>query len=152
VTRHRGSFLSLLLIAVVAAALWYVSAPPKGKDGYLERVASTAETVRSQVQSARIWIETHGDGEAMGAATLVGLEEADEDAQSALSEFEGYEPAQGTLAVRDELVRLASAATDKLEAIRISAQLEDWDEVERVADELPPIADRLDVLEERTRP
>ena len=108
-------------IAGTGAVLWYVSAPPKGTDGYLERVAATSETVRSQVQTARIWVETHSDGEAMAAATLVGLRETEEDGKSALSEFEGFEPAPRTLATRDDLIRQASAAIDRLGAMRIAA-------------------------------
>lgn len=140
------------LLAVLGAAIWYVSAPPKGRDGYLERVASTAETVRSQIQTARIWSETESDGEATRAAALVGFEEAERDGESALSEFESYEPAPGTLAVRQELVRLASEATSRLGEMRIAAQLEDWEEIEGISRRLPRLAEQLDQLEERTRP
>ena len=151
-TRGR-LFLSLVAaIAVLGAVLWYVTAPPKGKDGYLERVASTSETVRSQVQTARIWAETHADEQATSAAALVGLEEAERDAHSALSEFEAYEPPSGTLVVRSELERLAGDATTRLSKMRIAAQLEEWSTVARLATGLAPLAEELGRLEERTRP
>ena len=71
-----------MAVLIVAAAVWYVSAPPKGSDGYRERMAEVTRTLRSQVQSARIWAQTFDDGNAMRAATTVGLEEADSDAAS----------------------------------------------------------------------
>lgn len=139
-------------IATVGLALWYVTAPPKGEDGYLERVAQTSETVRSQLQTARIWAETHADGKATDAAALVGLEEAERDAHSAVGEFEAYEPPSAMLELRSGLLRVASGATERLGAMRIAGQLEDWSRVAKLAAALPSLAEELDRLEERARP
>ncbi len=52
------------VIAATVAALWYVTAPPKGVDGYRERAAATAETLVSQVETARLWAESEEEGRA----------------------------------------------------------------------------------------
>lgn len=123
---RRRLIVILGVVLVGAAALWYLSAPPKGADGYRERAASTAATIHSQVQLARVWVESREDGETTGAATLVGLEEVEGDALSAAAAFGGHEPPSGLLGLRSELDSLASDATDALAALRIAAQQEEW--------------------------
>lgn len=130
-------------IIVLAAALWYLTAPPRSADAYRERAAATAKTLRSQVQSARIVVESLGDDQLPRAAALVGLEEAERDAGSAANQFEAYEPPEGTLPVREELTGLASEAQGALGALRIAAQQDEWERLSRLAERLPTIAARL---------
>lgn len=139
-------------IAVVAAALAYVLAPPKGLDGYRERAAATAETLGSQVETALLWSRTYRAGKATPAATLVGFEEAEEDADAAAAEFEGYEPADGGTAYRRELTLLASEVADALSQLRIAAQQERWGELGDLSAPLPGISTKLSRFEERAEP
>jgi hypothetical protein len=144
-----GAFLA---IALVGACLWYVTAPPKGEDGYRERAAATAETLVSQVESARLWAVTEAEGKALTSTTLVGLEEAEEDAASAASQFEGYEPPDGVDALRARLVALAGEASEVLSSMRIAAQRERWDEVLPLSRPLPGLSRELSAFEERAEP
>jgi hypothetical protein len=141
-----------IAVLIVVAALWYVTAPPKGVDAYRERAAATAETARSQVQVARIWVETFGDDEATAAATLVGLEEAETDAAAAVSEFEAYEPPTGAIDLRTRLSGLGNRAIDTLSALRIAAEQERWADLPRLAAPLSGLDRELRVLEERAEP
>lgn len=139
-------------IAVVAAALWYVTAPPKGVDGYRERAAATAETLVSQLETARLWAESEEEGKALRTTVLVGFEETEEDAEAAATRFEGYEPPDGVGNLREELTNLATEATEALAALRIAAQQERWEDVRELSRPLPGLSERLGALEERAEP
>jgi hypothetical protein len=144
----------LILAAILAlgGALWYLTAPPKGLDGYRERAASTAESLRSQVETSRIWVETAADGKATHAATLVGLEEAETDATSAASKFESFEPPAGGLKLRQRFSATSDDVTAALADLRIAAQLERWQEIEGLAEPLPGLAEDLRRFEESVEP
>lgn len=146
----KGSLLAGVLscIVIAAGALWYLAAPPKGEDGYRERAASSAETVRSQVQVARIWVETLEDAESTHAAVAVGLRQAEADALSAANQFESYEPPSGLVELRDRYSALATEATDALAALRVAAQDEEWERLGELSRPLAPIAAELEGLEE----
>lgn len=143
---------ALAAIAVVAASLAYVTAPPKGLDGYRERAAATAETLVSQVETARLWSDTYRAGKATTAATLVGFEEAEEDADAAATKFEGYEPPDGGLRYRRELTALAAEVTVALSQLRIAAQQERWEDLAALSAPLAGLAERLSRFEERAEP
>ena len=148
----RGIARIVAVATVVAGALWYVTAPPKGVDGFRERSAATAETLRSQIQSDRLWIETLRTGDATHTASLVGFAEAEQDAAAAASQFESYEPPSGTLELRATLSQLSTDVTDALAAIRIAAEQERWDRLGELAGPLPQLAARLQAFEERAEP
>jgi hypothetical protein len=150
--RRLGAFVALVAVLIVAGAVWYVIAPPKGADGYRERAAHTTEGIRSQVQSARIVVETFVDGELPNPATLVMLEEAERDTGAAASTFEGFEPPAGLEMQRSQFTRLAGRASDALADLRIAAQQEDWAALERLAQPLSALATRLQEFEEGVEP
>ncbi len=142
---------ALAVIVGIAACLWYVTAPPKGVDGYGARAAYTAETLRSQAQSARLTVDALAAGELPHAAALVGFEETETDAEAAASGFEAFEPPTGTGSVRDDFVSLAGDTTEALSALRIGAQQERWAEVPRLGEPLPGLVSRLDDFIERAQ-
>ncbi|HEX5984485.1 MAG TPA: hypothetical protein VFY69_09795 [Solirubrobacterales bacterium] len=139
-------------IFVTAAALWYVTAPPKGVDGYRERAASTAETLVSQLETARLWAQSEEEGKALRTSVLVGFEETEEDAEAAASAFESYEPPDGVADLREELTSLAAEATEALAALRIAAQQERWEDVPELSRPLPELSEKLSALEEGAEP
>lgn len=150
-SRWRPYLTAAAVVVAVAAALWYVSAPPKGEDGYRDRLGSAAESVRSQVESARIWSEAFLAGDATTPATLVGFEEAERDSEAAASQLESYEPPQGLLGLRSRFSSLTSEASAAIGELRIAAQLEEWDRIAELAEPLPDLSARLDRLEEKAR-
>jgi hypothetical protein len=131
--------IALLPVGVVAASLWYVVAPPRDASAYRDRASESAQTLRSQVQTAKIWAQAVADGKALGRSAAVGLDDNEKQAQAAASRFSAYDPPRGTDDVRSEFTSLASAVTDELARLRIAAQRGDWDEVRRA----PPRLDRL---------
>lgn len=137
------------MILGVAAALAYVTAPPKGSDGYHERAAATAEALVSQLETARLWAKNESEGRALRTTALVGFEETEEGAEAATSRFEGYEPPDGTSDLRSELTKLAREAIEALAALRIAAQQERWEEVPQLSRPLPELSEELSAFEER---
>lgn len=150
--RFRAFALPFVAILAVAGSLAYITAPPKGVDGYRERAASTAETLVSQLETARLWAESEHEGKALTTSALVGFEETEKGAEAAASKFEGYEPPDGVAALRSELVALAGEATEALARLRIAAQQERWEEVAELSRPLPELAEKLTAFEERAEP
>jgi len=146
------AFFAALGVAVVVAALWYVVAPPRGVDGYRERASSTAEALRSQVQTARIWLRTVARDDTLLTSASVGLWEAEEDASAVASGFEGYDPPRGADELRADLSGLADETTSALGDLRIAAHRGDWGTLPRLAEPLPRLADRLQALARRAQP
>jgi hypothetical protein len=142
----------IAVVALTAGALWYLTAPPKGEDGYREEAASSAETLRSQVELARIWVEATEDEKSTKTAALVGLQETERDAVGAASSFEGYEPPAGLNPLRSELSSLANETSDALGSLRISAEQEEWERLSELASPLSDLAARLEEFEERVEP
>lgn len=139
-------------ILAIAAALAYITAPPKGLDGYRERAAATAGSLRSQVETARIWADTRIAGRATSAAALVGFEETENDAIAAAAKWEGYEPPDGGLRLRRRFAPLAGDVTNALARLRIAAQMERWDELRALSEPLPGLSRELSRFEERAEP
>jgi hypothetical protein len=104
------------------------------------------------VETARLWAETHADGKATGAATLVGLEESEEDATAAAAQFESYEPPDGAAALRSRFVALAADVESALSRLRIAAEQERWDELGALSAPLPALSEELLRFEERAEP
>lgn len=150
--RTRSAVVGLVITLAVATALWYVTAPPKGLDGYRERAASIAEAVRSQVETSRLWVRTVEDGKATHAAALVGLREAEEDARSAASTFQGYEPPAKGLPLRRAFSAVTTDATAALAELRIAAEQGRWEGIAATAEPLSELSTRLRRFEERAEP
>ena len=142
-----------VLVAVLAvASLWYVQAPPRGANAYRERAAMTLETVRSQVQTARVWEQSLDRDDAFRASAAIGFEEAEHDANKAAAKFEGYDPPPGTEDVRSDVSTLATETTTALAELRIAAHDGDWSAVHERARALEPLAVRLERQAAATRP
>lgn len=141
-----------LLIVAVAGSLWYLQAPPRTADGYAGRAADTAASLRAQVETARIWVETVAEGRTLLTSAAVGLEEADGDAATVLADFEQLDPPAGTAAVRESVSATGREAVNLLGGVRIAAQDGDWERVERRRDRLARMGDRLHALEREARP
>jgi hypothetical protein len=143
---------TLAAIIAIAGAIAYVTAPPKGVDGYRERATATAEALVSQVETARLWTESESEGRALPPTALVGFEEAEEDAEAAASQFESYEPPDRVARLREELVTLSGETTEALARLRIAAQQERWEDVPELSRPLPELSDKLSAFEERAEP
>jgi hypothetical protein len=143
----RRSVWTLPAVAiVVVAALWYVQAPPRTVGDYRERAGMTIETLRSQVESARLWTGAVKDDRVTPQAATVAFREAEEDATAVASEFAAWDPPGDTRDLRASITRLASDVIDVLAKLRIAAEDERWNALLRLSAPLPRLADRLQWL------
>jgi hypothetical protein len=78
------------VMLTLAASLWYMEAPPRTVGDYRERAAMTVERLRSQVQTATLWVGEVEEGNATREAATVAFREAEKDAAAAASEFAGW--------------------------------------------------------------
>ena len=136
---------------VVLASLWYVQAPPRSAGAYRERAVMTTETLRSQVQTARIWLRALADDKSTRPAATVGFREAEEDAHKAASAFERYDPPTGTDALRARVTSLAGEVTDCLAQVRIAAHRGEWRQLQQRRDPLAELSRRLEGLKQEAR-
>ena len=135
------------VVALVAASAWYMQAPPRTVGSYRDRAASTTEALRSQVQTARLWVGALEDGEATRQAASVAFRETDADAEAALSRFAGYTPPGGTEELRSAVTAVGQEVSAALAMLKIAADRGEWDDLPRLADPLAPLARRLQTLE-----
>ena len=118
-------------IVAVFASLWYVQAPPRTQGDYRERAAITAQSLRSQVQTAELWVRELEQERVTLQAATVALREAEGDAVAAASELAVWDPRGDTRPLRSELTMLANAVTDALAELRIAAEGGRWDMLRR---------------------
>lgn len=128
---------------LTAASLWWVQAPPRTPDAYGDDASRAAETIASQVETARLWSRAAREGRAFSTSTAVGLEDADRRARNAASAFLEHDPPAGADSVRATLSRVADPATAMLADLRIAAHNGDWAAFERADEPLEQAARRL---------
>lgn len=143
------ALVALAAVAIVAGSLWYVVAPPRAPSDYRERADQTARTLRSQIQTARLWARAVARDETTGAAAVVGLEDAERRAEQAAAKFAAYQPPRGTDRVRADLMRLATDVADELGRLQIAATRGDWDHVRLAEPRLERLASRIEAFRRR---
>ncbi|MBD0338984.1 MAG: hypothetical protein ICV67_06845, partial [Thermoleophilia bacterium] len=112
----------------------------------------TAETLRSQVETARLWVREHVRGNVTGQAVRVSLGEAERDAAAATSRFAGWDPRGETRAVRSEVAALGTDVTETLARLRIAAEDGRWDALPALARPLARLSVRLESAARRADP
>lgn len=137
---------------MLAASVWYVQAPPRTEGDYRERAALAAETLRSQVQTGRLWVRELEEGRVTRQAAAVAFREAEGDAESAASEFAAFDPRGDTRETRSRVMELAARVTDALGQLRIASQDGRWDALPSLAAPLPGLARRLEATARRAEP
>lgn len=142
-------WLAFGIAALVLAALWFVHAPPRSPGAYREQAANTVEKLRSQVQSARLWVREVEAGRVLHPSATVGFQEAESDANKAVSEFEGYDPPKRTRDLRTAVSSLGTETTTALAELRIAAHRGEWQHLRSVAAPLAGLSARLDALQQR---
>lgn len=142
---------ALACAALAVASLWYVQAAPRTPGAYRQRAADSLDALRSNVESARLWIVTSAEGRTLRTSEEVALREADEDAGAAAAGFGSLDPPRGTTGDREDFTRIGDDVEVVLSSLRISAGRGDWPAVERAAGALPRLSDRLERLASRER-
>lgn len=144
VVSRRSIGVVVALAVVVVAALWYLQAPPRGVEAYRERAADTVQTLRSQVQTARLWSGEVQAGRVTRPAATVAFREAEEDAEAVASQFAGYVPPPEAEPLRESVTSLSNEVTAALAALRFVAERGEW---ERLGQQTAPLDDIVRRLE-----
>lgn len=148
----RASWLvPVVLAALVLGGAWHGHAPPRSADAYSKVAADTAAFLHSQLETARLWVESHPQ-DAFDTSVVVGIEEAERDAVVTLERFAGHDPPAGTNPLRTRLTALGQRATTLLGEMRIAAHRQDWDRVVRLSDAMARPSRRLEQVSVEARP
>jgi hypothetical protein len=138
----------VLAITATATAACTVPVPTaRSAADYRKKAASTAETVRSAVETATITVDAARDDRYLGTTLDVVLGEAEDDASGAEETFRAIQPkGRGSDDVRDELVGLLDDAVAALEQSRIAARRGDRPALFAQTSDLRAASDALDAF------
>ncbi len=129
----------LILSGCVGSARW--SSAYQGKAG------ATADQMVSAVETARLSARVAATHKAFAPYLSVMIAEAEQDADSIQGAFHSIQPPDDPSDVlRDQLGRLLSIATDTISRMRIAARRSDFGEVERLANSLSGVSEKLDAF------
>ena len=132
---------TLLLIALTCAGC---VGPARSFDTYEGKAATTAESVASAVQTARLAVTAASDLRAFAPYLSVVLAEAEGDAGASGATFATIQPPdERSASLRTELLDLVGRAEDVLADLRISVRWGDLDRLDEIAGPLGPIGDQL---------
>jgi hypothetical protein len=128
-----------ILSGCVAPARWYSAYEGKAETT-ADHMVSAVETARL---SARVAVTHHG----FAPYLSVTIAEAEQDADSIQGAFDSIQPPDHRSdLLRDQLDQLLSKATDIISKMRIAARRSDFGEVERLANTLADVSERLDAF------
>lgn len=151
----RGATPGMRLIAVVVGvalvvlgALWFGHAPPRSAAAYRQQAIQALDYLRSQTQTARLWVDAVGDGDSTHQAATVALQEAENDATATADRFAAWDPPPGTDSVRDTMTELGDDVVQALAALRIAVHRGRWAELSDLSTPLTTLADRLTAVRE----
>jgi hypothetical protein len=150
--RMRQTLITLCLLALTGVSLWWLAHPPRTVQDYRERSAEIAESLRSNVATARLWTREVGGDRALRPTAAVALEEASAGAQSTSSTFDSWVPPRGLDALRRTVADVAGAASDALGSVRTDAERGDWNAVAAAQASLRRLERRLARVASEARP
>jgi hypothetical protein len=127
-------------VVVVAVVLSGCVGPVRSFSAYEGKAATTAESVASAVQAARLAVTDAASGRAFAPYLSVVLAETEGDAGGSGATFAAIQPPDpGSARLRTELLDLVNRAESVLADLRIAVR---WGELDR----LPEIAAPLDAI------
>jgi hypothetical protein len=144
--RRAATVAALLLVPACTQFL----GPTRTAEDYELKAASTADSVLSAVQTARLVVTAADHDKAFGTYVSVALADAEDDAGGAAATFARLQPPdRASDALRDELTDLTDEASATLADLRITARRGDLDALARRAEPLAGIARDLSAFSER---
>ncbi len=151
----RGARAGVRLIVVVAGvalvvlgALWFGHSPPRSADAYRQQAIQAIDYLRSQTQTARLWVDAVTDGDSTHQAAAVAVTEAEKDARATADRFAAYDPPLGEDRVRHTMTGLGDDVVDALSDLRIAVHRGQWNELGGLSAHLTVLADRLTAARE----
>ena len=140
--------LVIALALIACLCVWFGHAPPRTSGAYRTQAQRAATLLASQARTADLWVSAIRSRRVTDPAAVVGLEEAEEDAEATASRFAAYDPPPGTEALRRDFVVLSDSLRSALADVRISARTGSWDRIGATAEPLAGLAIRLDAFAE----
>jgi hypothetical protein len=116
---------ALVVLVLVVASLWYSQAPPRTAVAYRKEAVHTLEYLRSQVNTARIWVRELDDNDTFLPAASVAFHEVETDGRTTVSRFAGYDPPAGLDRLHFRVSMLGYEVVAALERLRIHAHRSD---------------------------
>ncbi len=139
------------MLLLAGLSLWWVQHPPRTDKGYRDRAVETVESLRSDVETARLWTEQIAKGRVTRGAASIAFEEASSGAQSTASQFEAWIPPAGMGDLRTSVSDAASSVTDTLGRLHVAAERDEWRVVPSMRRDLAALASTLTRLASETR-
>jgi hypothetical protein len=134
---------------IVLLALSACVAPARTFDSYEAKAASTAESVASAVETARLAVSAAAQGRAFAPYLSVVLAEAERDAAGSRAVFAAIQPPDERSAqLRSQVLDLMGGAEDVLAGLRIAVRWGELDRLPAVAAPLSSLGQRLTALAE----
>lgn len=142
-----------LTVLVLSGCLWWALHPPRSEDHYRQESADTAELLRSNVETTRLWLDARAADRVTSNAAEVALTETEGDADSTLSGYTAHQPpSQTATELRSEVAAIGDRAVTLLGQIRIDARSGHWDAALAARDDLEVVSRQLADLQRRAAP
>jgi hypothetical protein len=143
VTSRRSACGALLL--AIAILLSGCVGPATTNSAYSGKAVRTANDALSEVQTARLAVETSLDHNLPRAYLEVLLQEAEDAFSSIQNTFDSIQPPDTSTAdkLRDQLDEVLSDGSDALSQLRIAARRDDTGELRTTSASIKSIADKL---------
>jgi len=143
---------ALLCLTLLAAAGCVGPAPTTSV--YRGKAGHTAEDALSQLETARLAVETAQRGNLLHASLEVMLTESEDGFSSIQATFDSIQPPDSTEAdqLRDKLDKMLAAGSDGLAQLRIAARRGDSAELSATSAELGAVSKQLRAFSDDPRP
>lgn len=142
-----------LVVVLLGACVWWGVHPPRTEETYRQESAHTVELLRSQVETARIWLEEKDAGKVTTFAVEVALTETETDAESVLSGYAAHQPpGREATRLRGDVTALGDRVVALLGSVRVDARAGRWAEAVAAAEDLAALSRELRVLRRRALP
>jgi hypothetical protein len=141
-----------VVVAVAAIALTACVGPARTTSVYTDKAHKTAQDALSQLETARLAVETSARGSLQDAYLQTVLTDAEDAISSIQNTFDSIQPPDTSAsdALRDELDELLGEASDGMATLRIAARRGDTDSLTATAKDLESTAKQLQEFSEKT--
>lgn len=81
-----------MLVLALGGCMWWGIHPPRTEHAYWRESASTLQLLRSDVETAKLWLTSYAEDKVTSQATKVALTETETDANRRSSSYSPYRP------------------------------------------------------------
>lgn len=94
--RRRRFVVTWVLVLALGGCVWWGIDPPRTQHAYRRESASTLQLLRSDVETAKLWLTSYAEDKVTSPATKVALTETETDANRRSSSYSSYQPPPAT--------------------------------------------------------